>query len=395
MDKRTDRGFTQGDPQESKKRVQKKKRPTLWLAVSVLLIVAGVAAAMILDPTTFDGIRRSVIYATAEKDESGCAELYRYDDDHNGEFAALGGNLVKLSGQEVSMWDTSGKTLFAEKLRFTAPTLASTGKYAAAYDIGGKELYVFSESGLAWKSEDVGTILAVNVQDSGYVTVTSGKSGYKAAVTVYTPGGSELFGFWSADRFVMTAGLSEDRKTLAAVTMGQEKNTFMSYLVLYRTDSEDPIATVAVTDGVVYDIGWVDGCFCLVAEDGLYFYDVRGEKVGTYLFGKDHLRRCTLSGNGYAAVLRSPYRAGSQSVLVTVDAEGNELGCVNMDGEVLSLHSAGRYTAVLMGDELTIYDKDLEQDSRLSDISESQQVMMRDDGSALLAGASTARLYLP
>ncbi len=392
MDKRTDRGFSRGDPQESKKRIQKRKRSTLWLAVSAVLIVAGVAAAMILDPSTFDGIRRAVIYATADKDESGCAELYRYDDAHSSRFAALGGKLVKLSGQELTVMEDGGKTLFSDKLRFTAPALVSAGEYAAAYDVGGRQLYVMDKDGLAWEKEDMSGILAVTIHEEGYTTVTSGWSGYKAAVTVYTPEGGEMFRFSSADRFVMTAALSGDKKTLAAVTMGQEKNTFMSYLVLYRTDSEEPTATVAVTDGVVYDVGWVDGTFCLVAEDGLYFYDTDGNKVGTYLYGKDYLRRCSLSGNGYVAVLRSPYRTGSQGILVTVDSRGNELGYVDLDGEVLSLHSAGRYTAVLLGDELRIYDKTLEQEAALGDISEAHQVMMRADGAAVRAGSAAARL---
>lgn len=397
MDRQTGRMFAQGDPQESKKRIQKKKRSTVWLILSALLIVAAVAASLILDPTSFDGLRRAVVYATADKDESGCAELYRYGGDHSGEFAALGGHLVKLSAQELTVMDAAGKTLYSEHLRFITPVLVGGGKYAAAYDVGGQKLYVMDQEGLCWEKEDMGGITAVTLHDDGYATVTAGKSGYKASVTVYAPDGTELFGFWSADRFVMTAALSGDKKTLAAVTMGQEKNDFASYLVLYRTDrdQDDPVATVPVTTSVVYDIGWVDGNFCLVAEDGLYFYDTRGERVGTYLFGKDYLRRCSLSGNGYAAVLRSPYRAGSQSVLVTVDSRGNELGYVDLDGEVLSLHSAGQYTAVLMGDELTIYDKELAQEAYLSDISEAHQVMMRSDGSALLAGSASARLYLP
>ncbi len=395
MDKKIDRGFAQGDLQESKKRVQKRKRSTIWLVLSILVIIAGVAAALVLDPSTFDGLRRAVIYATAEKDENGCARLYRYDDDRSAEFAALEGTLVKLSPHELTALDTSGRTLCSESLRFATPTLLSAGKYAAAYDVGGKQLFVLDDQGLLWQKEESGGILAATIHQDGYVTVTAGKSGFKSAVSVYTAAGEPVFEFLSADRFVMTAALSGDRKTLGAVTMGQEKNNFMSYLVLYRTDREDPVATVPVTDGVVYDIGWVDDSFCLVAENGLYFYDTAGEKVGTYLFGKDYLRRCSLSGDGYAAVLRSPYRTGSRGILVTVDAEGNELGYTDVDGEVLSLHSAGRYTAVLMGDRLTIYNKELGSEAALDDISEAHQVMMRDDGSALLAGTSAARLYLP
>ena len=50
---------------------------------------------------------------------------------------------------------------------------------------------------------------------------------------------------------------------------------------------------------------------------------------------------------------------------------------------------------MLYSDELVIYDKTLQVYASLSEVSAAKQVLMRDDGSAVLVGASSASLYLP
>ena len=73
--------FEMGDPQqEAPKRIKKKTAPRRTLRVLlavVALVLAAVAAFVLLDRTAFDGLRRSIAYMQAEKDESGCAKLYQ------------------------------------------------------------------------------------------------------------------------------------------------------------------------------------------------------------------------------------------------------------------------------------------------------------------------------
>ena len=77
MDKKT---FGRGNPQEeAPKRIEKRKKikwlPLLGVTAAVMVIAA---VALLWDSTVFDGLRRSVIYSRAEKDETGCALLYTY-----------------------------------------------------------------------------------------------------------------------------------------------------------------------------------------------------------------------------------------------------------------------------------------------------------------------------
>ena len=388
----------QGDLQEEQpRRLRQKKKPRkwLWLTLIVLVVLGAVAAAVLWDANSFDGLRRSIIYARAEKDETGCAKLYYYENDATSRFAAIDGSLVTVAANQVRLLDERSQVLYQNSVRFLHPDLVSGGGVAVAYDIGGTALYALDSKGLRWQQETEGELLAVTVNPHGYVTAVYNKSGAKAAVTVWDSNGAAVFTVQSAQRFVMTAALGQDDRTLAAVTMGQEDGKFQSFLVLYHTDSDKMVATTPVDGGVAYALETLQREFCAVTEQGLYLLDSGGELKASYSYGGQFLRRCVVGDGGWAALLLSRYKSGGYASLITVDGDGNELGGCDIDGEVLDISTAGRYVAVLFSDRLTIYDKYLTEVATLPDVSEVRAVLMRADGSAVLAGASGASLYLP
>lgn len=388
----------QGDLQEEQPRrlrQKKKSRKWLWLTLTVLVVLGAVAAAVLWDANSFDGLRRSIIYARAEKDETGCAKLYYYENDATSRFAAIDGSLVTVAANQVRLLDERSQVLYQNSVRFLHPDLVSGGGVAVAYDIGGTVLYALDSKGLRWQQETEGELIAVTVNPHGYVTAVYNKSGAKAAVTVWDSNGAAVFTFQSAQRFVMTAALGQNDRTLAAVTMGQEDGKFQSFLVLYHTDSDKMVATTPVDGGVAYALETLQREFCAVTEQGLYLLDSGGELKASYSYGGQFLRRCVVGDGGWAALLLSRYKSGGYASLITVDGDGNELGGCDIDGEVLDISTAGRYVAVLFSDRLTIYDKYLTEVATLPDVSEVRAVLMRADGSAVLAGASGASLYLP
>lgn len=390
--------FQPGDVQEEQpRRVQKRKKPRkgLWLTLTVVVVLGIVAAAVLWDANSFDGLRRSIIYARAEKDETGCARLYYYENDATSRFAALDGSLVTVAANQIRVLDERSRVLYQTGVRFLHPDLVSGGGVAVAYDIGGTTMYVVDSKGLRWQKEAEGELITVSVNPNGYVTASYNKNGAKAAVTVWDSEGNEKFTFNSSQRFVMTAALGRDDRTLAAVTMGQEDGKFQSFLVLYHINSEKEVATTPIDGGVTYALETMQKTFCAVTEQGLYMLDTSGTVKTSYSYGGQFLRRCVMGDGGWATLLLSRYKSGGYASLITVDDEGNELGGCDVDGEVLDISSAGRYVAVLFSDRLIIYDKYLTEVATLPDVSEARAVLMRSDGSAVLAGASSASLYLP
>ena len=207
--------------------------------------------------------------------------------------------------------------------------------------------------------------------------------------------GEPVFAYGSASRFLMTAALSRDSGTLGAVTMGQESGVFESFLTVYRTDSDKAVSTNPICPGLVFDLTAFGSGFCAVAEESLCWLDKNGAVSATYPYNGLFLRRCAVSDGNFAAVLLSRYRTGSETELITVDGEGNELGGVRLQREVLDMSASGRYVAVLCTDRLIIYDKFLTELASLPFVSQTRAVFMRSDGSAVMAGADSASLYLP
>ena len=389
--------FTLGNPQEEKpRRVAKRRRRPLLVLLAVAAVLAGiVTAAVLLDRSGFDGLRRSIIYAKAVKDENGCAQLYRYNSDQSGHFASLDGSLVSVSMHQLTVLDEKNRTLYDESVKFQTPSLQSRGGRAVAYDVGGTEVYVLSDKGLVYKLDCAGEVLNASLNQKGWLTVVCGESGCKAAVRVYDAEGEAVFAFRSSDRFVMTAALSADSRTLAAVTMGQENGVFASYVVFYRVNSDKEAGRCTLRGSVVYDLNAAGSGFCAVTEEQLCFLSGDGVMTAAYDYGGDYLRRVSVSDDGYAAVLLGRYRTGTQHRIVTVNGEGKELATLEIDAEVASLSAAGRYVAVLTGEELVIYDKQLKPCAQLQEVSQAREVLMRSDGSAVLAGSMAASLYLP
>lgn len=389
--------FTLGNPQEEKpRRVAKRRRRPLLVLLAVAAVLVGiVTAAVLLDRSGFDGLRRSIIYAKAVKDENGCAQLYRYNSDQSGHFASLDGSLVSVSMHQLTVLDEKNRTLYDESVKFQTPSLQSRGGRAVAYDVGGTEVYVLSDKGLVYKLDCAGEVLNASLNQKGWLTVVCGESGCKAAVRVYDAEGEAVFAFRSSDRFVMTAALSADSRTLAAVTMGQENGVFASYVVFYRVNSDKEAGRCTLRGSVVYDLTAAGSGFCAVTEEQLCFLSGDGVMTAAYDYGGDYLRRVSVSDDGYAAVLLGRYRTGTQHRIVTVNGEGKELAALEIDAEVASLSAAGRYVAVLTGEELVIYDKQMKPCAQLQEVSQAREVLMRSDGSAVLAGSMAASLYLP
>jgi hypothetical protein len=390
--------FTLGNPQEeAPKRVEKKPNKKLRVALIIAAAVAllAVLAAVLWDANSFDGLRRSIIYSRAEKDENGCARLYDYSGDRAARFAALDGSLLIASPSQIRLIGETGAVRYEESVRFQSCAVVQCASFAAVCDVGGSDIYVLDSHGLQRHMEIPGQILSVTMNEKGYLAVTVNDSGYKASVCVYDEVGQSVFDFHSADRFLMSAALSRDSRSLMAITLGEADGVFANGLVTYRLTGTEPLNREDLTGSAVYDVGPVGRRFCAVSENALCFLTNSGVLQETYSFGGGSLRRCSLDGDGYAALLLGHYKTGSRCRLVTVNEDGRELAALEVDGDVVDLSVSGRYVAVLFSDHLTIYDKTLRELATLDEVSTVRQVLMRSDGSAVLAGLNSASLYLP
>lgn len=383
------------DKEKGQREEVKKRRPHVLIYIAVLLVVLGaVVFAAYRDGTGFDVLRRYLAYGKAEE-ATGVLE-YEYDSSTEQRFAMLGDALVVLSKTSLTVLNGQGGEIWSTGVKMEHPALHTNGARAVCYDVGGTDLFVVDDLGKVWSytADAQEPIISARLNKAGWLAVTAGLKNHKAGVTVYNAEMEEYFLFRSSRRFVTESYVTDDCRRLAAVTLGQEDSVFVSNVVLYNLNEEEPFANYSISDGLVAAMGQ-DGNLIAVCDTGLTVAGTNGERKATYSYNDHHLREYTLGGSGFTALLLNRYSSGSVGRLVTVNSNGEELGSLDIHEEVLHISAAGRYLAVLYADRLVVYNPDLQTYAVLNGTDYARSVLMRSDGSAVLLGSEKAKFFLP
>ena len=383
----------------------KKKKHWFLRLLAFLITLALCAGAIFLianrDMLNLDAWKRYIAYRSLERNDSGQAESFSYSGSSTDVFAAVGDDLLVCSEGGIRLYSGSGVCYVEELVILENPAVDVCGNMAAVYSVGGNVVYLYRDR-TQWDvlSDLDGALLSVQFNSSGWLAVTSRESGYKAVVTIYDDELNKLMAFRLNDIFATDAVVTEDCKSLAVVSIGQDGTTFESTLSFYDLltgqDSgvyyeQTPATEFSLGNNVITELHINDSIWC-VGDSGVSVWD--GNSVGSWSCQGQFLKGYSFSEN-FTAMLVGKYRAGNQAELYTVDRKGSPSVARVITDQVLSLSAAGRYVAVLTVDQLDIYTQDLDLYARLEGTDGARKVLLREDGTALLVGNGTAHLYVP
>lgn len=379
-----------------------KKKPNIFVRllaflVTLALLLGAVAAVVYRDRLNFDSIRRWFVYRSLEKSDSGQTESFQYDSAGKGGYSQVGDDLLVWSTAGVRLYSSGGVEYLNESLTLNRPVADTCGSAALIYDTGGNVLHTYEDRSTSFvlNTEQGHEILSARMGPGGSFAVTTRESGYKGVVTVYSSGGHPVVGIRISTRFVTDGLLSDDGKTVAVLTVGQNEDVFESGLDLYALDGDVPFASYSLGNNAILDLRADGSAFWALGESSLSVARADGSAAVHYDYAGRYLKDYALDGDGFSALLLGKYRAGSGAALVTVGADGQELASLDLEDQVLDLDASGRYVAVLTAAGLTLYTKDLQLYDALENTMGARSVVLRSDGTAFLVGGETARLYIP
>ena len=371
----------------------------LALLVTAALLLGALALVVYRDRFNLDAVKRWLAYRSMETTESGQATPFSHAGGSEMSISHLGGGILMSSATGARYYALDG-TLYAEEvLPLDNPVLSVSRSTGVVYNAGGQALFVFQNgqevSDLSL--EEGINLLSVRPNDSGWLAVTAQQSGYKGAVTVYDSGHQPVIQISLSSTFVVDAAVSPDCKTVAVVTMDQEGGRFYSRLLLYPVDREEPSAQVDLGNIVCLDLDYESDQIWVIGEDELVIADPKGEEESrSYALGRYYLKGCDLEGDGFALLLLGQYRAGSATQALILDSQGQIVQSLALNSQVLDYSAAGNYWALLTGSDLTIRTSTgTESYALLEDPQGARYADLSNDGSALLADAQQAWLYLP
>ncbi len=377
-----------------------KKRRGMRLRVAslitlVVLVSLAVVVVLLWDHVSLDGVRRFVRYLNVSQSEAD--GRFSFDQHSSNSFAAVDRGLSIASVGGLTVYDETGDELYTVSSVFSAPAASAGSKVTLAYDIGGTRLLAVSSTrGVTAQVTTGGPLLDADISSGDAICYCAVENGKKTVLTVLDESQQEIYKWYSSSSFLSPCAVSETGAQAAAVSIGQSEHIYESTLLLFDTAAQDDPVALPLGNLLVYDLDYLpDGTICAVGETAAVLAGSDGSLLGSYDYSDRYLKDYALGGDGFLALSLNTYQAGSRYSIVTVDASSMESAERYIGVEILSLSACGKYLAVLTVDGLNIYTSDLELYAQTADTGAATEVLMRDDGTALLIAGSSASLFIP
>lgn len=199
------------------------------MIMTLLLFLLIIAVALFsyqrsLDPSVELKDLIKVLSSDGEKKvrEAEVQYSFGFDAREKTVFAPYKELIVKCSKSGIMFLDKDGSIVRSEGIAFTNPMLKTNGAQLLAADIGSTEVYIFSNTSIAWQDKTDAAILNADISEDGYVTVITTAKRDNNVIRVYESHGVELFRKIIANDFAVSACVSPSEKylTLSAISTG-------------------------------------------------------------------------------------------------------------------------------------------------------------------------------
>ena len=365
----------------------KKQRVILLAAVAV--VVLGLLTATVFR-SNVASVLRWMTYSQAD-------DNFAHNAQSSSLFLGMGDNLLICTKTQIQLFSPTGTLRLKEAVEMKSTALNASGDYAVVYYVGGQELRLVGDEtilhALTLPSEE--SFLCATVNEKGWVAVTTKVSGYKGVVTVYNRDFEPVLTIRLSSRYISDAVVTPDCRGVYLISPGQAEGAFENTLLYYTFSSrEEPTRTISLGSNVVLSIRSASRCWIL-GDKSLMILDSSGVITATYDYQDRYLKLGTLQGNGFATLFLSRSSSGSTGTLVTVGADGEPYGQLELEGQTLALAAQGRDVALLTTGEIISADRKLDGYTTSPNQKGIRNIAVYEDGTVALINSAAVSLYFP
>lgn len=358
-----------------------------WLLV-VCTVLFLLSNYRLFTPTS---IRSLAEYAVAGfRQHEGDITTINYENGTFSDAALFEAGIAYADNDSLFLARPGSVTTMKHTLGYSSPVVETSDDYVLVYDRGGMQAVLAnSATAVAELSLDSAIITGSMGQNGRFVLVTD-EQGYRTAVAVYDTSGKEVFKYQSSEYYIVSADLSPDGKTLAALAFRQDGVTLNSHVLFYDVSSGSLDADVTLEDTLGMALCYSGNTAAVLCDDGLYMIDRGGEAEHTLIVASSDLISLTAHDNMLAIATRS--YSGARSDLYTI--RGGTLSgpyALSEEPSALAISAAG--TAVLSASGVTVYDTSFAPRWRNTEAVGARRVLMTNDGTVCALYTKNARLF--
>ena len=326
-----------------------------YLLLCILVLTLALIAIVNRDNINMDNLRRFFakidIGVSASSEQDGTQINLSYEEDVR--VSSFKDGLAHLTPSELTVLDNQGTVFLTAKTGFGCPELISGKRYIVCYDRGGTKLLVTNSFAVVFEKTMPEDIFSVSLSDENYLAVITTGNGYKNSLYVYNDSFEEIFVWHSNERYLLSAAVSPDNKTVSLICYNVKDGGKTPELVGIHLD-EEQIAWHTELSGLPLDMRYKSaGNIALLYGDRLEFFSGKGESGKNYVFPKNYLQAFFFDGD-HTVLLLSGSKRGA-STLYSINERGKESAVFEMGAHVQNIDVRENRVVLLDEESVRVY----------------------------------------
>ncbi len=326
-----------------------------WLLVAGLLLFAF-ANYRLFTPS---GIKNMASYAVSGfKEYEGFISTIEFE---NGTFAdaeLFAGGLAYADSDSLFLAKPGSPPTLRLSLGYSSPVIETVDNFVLSYDRGGTKASLANGTKRLCELTTQAPIINGGLSPDGHFALIIAEQGYKTSILLYNTKGAQVFRFATSEKYMVSAALSPNGKTLAFTAFRQDGARLISSVSFYSTVSCSLISECDLPGSLAMKLEPVSNDkFAVLCDDGLYLADYGGDPEHILSFSSDDLLAFSANGSSVAFALRS-YDGDARSELYAMRSNTELIGPLGFDGEPSSVAVSDSGIAVLSAYGIYVYDSD-------------------------------------
>ncbi len=325
-----------------------------YFMLCLLVLILAIIIIVNRDSINMDNLRRMWakidISLSVRGDVDGQRTELEYDEDVS--VASFKDGLAHLTPSHLTVMDNIGTVFMSTDTGFVSPQLLTDSRYVVAYDRGGNRLIVTNSFTVVFEKEMKEKIASVFLSENHYLCVITAGGGYKNSLYVYDASFEEIYVWHSNDRYLLSAAVSPDKKTVALTCYNTKGDNFAELVVIYL-DREEIAWSSAIKDVPLSLCYKSSSHIALMYSDSIVFYNGKGEEGKSYTFEQNFLSSFYMDAD-HTVILLSTGKRGD-ATLYSINDRGAVLSKYDVGGAVDTMCVKEDRVAMLTAERTLIY----------------------------------------
>ncbi len=320
---------------EKKRRQKKRAKARRNTAVFLIAVLFVSIAFMISDfLVSFDPL----YYLNSLTAGGGSGYPITADGTYIAQTADYRGSLAVLTDVDLTVYTSSGAELFSVSHSYGNPKIRVNGSRILLYDLGGTRYRLIGRNGDIYPEEQTqDTILSADLSYYGHVAVASSSVSATTKLTVYDIEKSEVYSYYSEDKYITDVCYSGDDVYLLAI---HDANSTISTDVVSINIAGEIIGRLTLNGEIIYKSEVVGDDLHLVSDERYIVLNKKLLEESSVSFERRELAAADIGDNSYTAVILSEDSLAKIKKVVIIRG-GEIISETPLQGEVVELVSNG------------------------------------------------------